>query len=208
MTEVWSFLVKGGVMMIPLAFCSVLGLAIIIERAIALRRKQILVPEIVSVIENIDGPEDFSLAKAICDKYQGPFANIIRVGLESRDLPREEVKETILDQGRQEIRELERGLSALETIAGVAPLLGLLGTVTGMIKVFAVISRIGVGQAEALSGGISEALITTAAGLSIGITALIAYNYFSNKAENLVLDIEKYSSQLLRKLRLVRDVYP
>jgi len=136
MIEVWDFLAKGGVIMIPLAFCSVLGLAIIIERALALRYKQILIPEIVSVIENIEGPEDFSLAKAICEKYEGPFANIIRVGLECREMPREEIKETILDQGRQEIRQLERGLSALETIAGVSPLLGLLGTVTGMIKVF------------------------------------------------------------------------
>ncbi len=99
------------------------------------------------------------------------------------------------------MRSLERGLAALETIAGIAPLLGLLGTVLGMIKVFTVISRQGTGQASLLAGGISEALITTVTGLFIGIPALIMYNYFSHRAENYILDIEKYTTKLMQKIR-------
>ena len=95
---------------------------------------------------------------------------------------------------------MEKGLVILETIAGIAPLLGLLGTVIGILKVFDVIAEIGVGQATALSGGISEALITTIVGLSIGIPAVVVYNLFTNKAERLVLEIEKYSALLLAKV--------
>ena len=91
----------------------------------------------------------------------------------------------------------------LGTIAGIAPLLGLLGTVTGMIKVFQVISTQGVGQASALAGGISEALISTATGLAIAVPALVAYNYYLNKAQNLVLELEKYSQQLLSRLTAI-----
>ncbi|MFQ5708055.1 MAG: MotA/TolQ/ExbB proton channel family protein [bacterium] len=207
MEHVWQFLVKGGVMMIPLAVCSILGLAIVIEKALALRRKKVIIPEIVSVLDNIKGPEDVGLAKSICEKHQGPFANIIKVGLDNRDLPKEEIKEALLDEGRQEIRTLGRGLIILETIAGIAPLLGLLGTVIGILKVFNVLSELGVGQAAALAGGISEALITTIIGLSIGIPAVVFYNYFSNKAEDCILEIEKYSSCLIKKVASFQAIY-
>jgi len=200
MTEVWQFLVKGGIMMIPLAICSILGLAIVIEKAFSLRRKKVIVPEIVNVLEDIKGPDDVGLALSICERHQGPFANVIREGLENRKLPKDEIKEALEDQGRQEVHTLERGLVILDTIAGIAPLLGLLGTVIGILKVFNVIAELGVGQATALSGGISEALITTIMGLSIGIPAVVVYNYFTNKAEELVLEIEKHSSALLKKV--------
>lgn len=200
MTEIWQFLVKGGIIMIPLALCSVLGLAIVLEKMLTLRRKKVIFPEIVNVLDNIQGPEDIGLALSICEKHDGSFANIIRVGLENRNLEKEEIKEALLDQGRQEVRTLERGLVALETIAGIAPLLGLLGTVIGILKVFDVISQLGVGQATALSGGISEALITTIVGLSIGIPAVVVFNYFLDKAEDLIVEIEKHSAALLKKV--------
>ncbi len=200
MDHVLEFLRKGGFIIYPLLLCSIVALAIVIEKWIALRRKKVLIPEIVSVIENIKGPGDIGLALSICEKHKGPFANIIRVGLESRDLPREEIKEALNDQGRQEVYSLEKGLVILETIAGIAPLLGLLGTVIGILKVFNVIHAMGVGQATAMAGGISEALITTIVGLSIGIPAVVGFNFFTNKAESLVLEIEKYSSALLKKV--------
>ena len=106
----------------------------------------------------------------------------------------------IEDQGRQEVARLERGLGLLETVAGIGPLLGLLGTVFGMIQVFEVVSSQGAGQAQSLSGGIAQALITTAAGLSIGIPALVGYNYFTSKAERLVLDMEAHTSRLVQKI--------
>lgn len=187
--------------MIPLLLCSILGLAIVLEKALTLRRRRILHPELVRLIHMIDSEQDIQLAKSLCKKQPGPFANIILVGLQNRDLDKEEIKELIADQGRQEVRNLERGLGILETVAGIAPLLGLLGTVIGMIKVFTVISAQGTGQASLLAGGISEALITTATGLVIGIPILVAYHYYTHRAEDLILDIEKHSNAMLQRIR-------
>ncbi|OQX87149.1 hypothetical protein B6D60_04575 [candidate division KSB1 bacterium 4484_87] len=204
MQETWLFIERGGIIMIPLLLSSIIVLAIVIERSIVLRKKKILIPEIIRVIEEIKKPDDIHLAISICNKNKGAFANIVQLGLENSDLPHEELKELISDQGRQEVRTLQKGLVIIETIAAIAPLLGLLGTVLGMIKVFTVISEQGLGQTQALSGGISEALITTVFGLSIGIPALIFYNYFADKSENMIMDIEKYTSKLLRKIARFR----
>ena len=200
MQEAWLLLQRGGIVMIPLILSSILVVAIIIERSFMLRKKKILLPEIINVIETIKKPEDIHLAISICQKNKGAFSNIVQLGLENKGLSKFELKELITDQGRQEVRTLEKGLVILETIAGIAPLLGLLGTVIGMIQVFDVISQQGLGQTQALSGGISQALITTVVGLSIGIPSLVVYNYFTDKAENLIMDIEKFTTQLLRKL--------
>lgn len=205
MEHVFDFISKGGIVMYPLMLCSIVGLAIIIEKALSLRRRKVIIPEVVSVLDNIKGPGDVSLALSICEKHKGPFANIIRVGLENQTLNREDLKELLNDQGRQEVHQLERGMVLLETVAAVAPLLGLLGTVTGILDVFNVISVMGIGQATALSRGISEALITTIVGLSIGIPAVVVYNIFSNKAESLILEIEKYSALLLSKVTGFKD---
>jgi len=201
----WQFFVKGGIMMIPLAIASIWALAIILERLIHLRRSKIILPEIQHAIESLKEERDIPMAISICQRHSGPFAHLVQLTLEQRHLPKEDLKEVTEEQGRQEIHTLESGLGALETIAGVAPLLGLLGTVIGMIKVFNVISKVGVGQASALSVGISEALITTVFGLSIGITALIFYNYFIHKAEDLVLEIEHATGDLVRKMSLIEQ---
>ena len=186
--------------MYPLLLSSIAGLTILIEKLLTLRRKKVINPEIVSVLNNIKGSGDIGLALSICEKHNGPFANIISTVLENRDLPRESLKEVVSDQGRQEVSQLERGLVVLETVAAIAPLLGLLGTVIGILRVFNVITVMGVGQATALSGGISEALITTIVGLFIGIPAVVVFNLFTNKAERLILEIEKYSALLIRKV--------
>ena len=205
MTEIISELQKGGIVMIPLLLGSIFTLAIVIERAFSLRAKKIIIPEIVTAVERIKCPEDIRVAESICETYPGTFANVMLPALRNQNLNREELKEFIIDQGRQEVRTLERGLVGLETVAGVAPLLGLMGTVLGMIKVFNVISQQGLGQANVLSGGISEALITTVTGLVIGIPAFIAYNFFTNKAESIVMDIEKYSASLLHSIRVMTE---
>ncbi len=195
---------RGGIMMYPLALSSFLAFAIIIERFITLRRNKVIIPEIINVIEHFKSLKDVELARNICSKFIGPLPNLVRVGLDNSDLERVEIKELIEDQGRQEVRQLEKGLGILETIAVVSPLLGLLGTVLGMIQVFNVIKEQGIGQAAALSGGISEALITTVTGLFIGIPVLILYNYFTKRAENFVLDIEKQSNYLIQKLHNIK----
>ena len=191
---------RGGIMMYPMALASFVALIIIIERAIILQKKKIIIPDIINVIEQFSSLKDVELARNICSKFYGPLPNLIKVGLDNSDLDRTEIKELIEDQGRQEVRHLERGLTIIETIAVISPLLGLLGTVLGMINVFTVIQEQGIGQASALSGGISEALVTTVTGLFIGIPVLIFYNYFTKRAENFVLDIEKYSNFLIQKL--------
>ena len=200
-----EFLLAGGPLMIPLGICSVLALAVIIERSINLRRQKILVPEIVRLVDTIDGPADFDLAAKLLDQNPGSFANVVRAALDSRSHSMEEVREIVGDVGRREAKRIEKGLVPLEAIAGVAPLLGLLGTVVGMIRVFRVIALVGVGNANALSGGISQALITTAVGLSIAIPALAAYHFFSSRAAEIVSDMEHHASLLLTKLRGVGE---
>ena len=199
-------LVKGGIMMIPLMLCSVIALAIIVERSINLRKKKIIRPEIVDIIENIKGPDDVNLALALCREDGGVFSKIIRIGLENLNSSREYLREVLEDQGRQEMRGLERGLVILEIVAGIAPLLGLLGTVLGMMHVFDVITFEGVGSAKNLSAGISEALITTVAGLIIAIPALVAYTMYMNKVEGMVLEIEKFTAQLLAKHKIFQKI--
>lgn len=191
---------SGGIMMYPLLLASILGLTIILERFWNLRKKRVLVPEIIAVLDKINELENFSLVRSVCEKFDGPLSRIVMSCIDNRDLPTDELRVLIEDEGRQEVRSLNRGLGVIETIAGIAPLMGLLGTVLGMIKVFDVIQTLGVGQAQALSGGISEALITTATGLMIGIPALIFYNYLSTRSESLILDIEKYTVLLLNKI--------
>jgi biopolymer transport protein ExbB len=191
---------KGGYMMYPLLIASIMGLVITLERIWSLRRKKVLVPEIITILDKISSTEDYSLARSVCSKFAGPFSIITMICIDNRDLNPDELRVLIEDEGRQQVRTLNRGLGVIETIAGIAPLMGLLGTVLGMIKVFNVIKTLGVGQAQSLSGGISEALITTATGLMIGIPALIFYNYLSSRSENLILDIEKYTILLLNKI--------
>lgn len=186
--------------MIPLAACSVLALWVTLDRAWHLRRRRIVRSEIVAVIDTLSGPADIPIVQSICERYPGPLAALVRVALDSRTRPREEMRENVEDRGRQEVAELERGLNLLETIAAIAPLLGLLGTVFGMIEVFEVVAREGAGQAQSLSSGISVALITTAAGLSIGIPALVAYNYLTAKAQRLVLELEAHTNRLIEKI--------
>ncbi|MBN1782060.1 MotA/TolQ/ExbB proton channel family protein [bacterium] len=202
MTEIWNTLAKGGIVMIPLMLTSVIALTVIIERAIFLRRRRIMNPDLVRLILHAENPVKLKDSIQSLEHQDSAFINIVRTALEHHQEPIEEIRETIIDQGRREARLLEKGLAILETVAGIAPLLGLLGTVLGMIKVFDVISKSGLGQTQLLSGGISEALITTVVGLSIAIPSLIAYNYFNHKVEDLVLEIEQYSAQLFKKMKL------
>ncbi|RMH73449.1 MAG: MotA/TolQ/ExbB proton channel family protein [Gemmatimonadetes bacterium] len=199
---------SGGLLIYPLMLCSILALAVIIERMIALRKPHILPREIVQLIQNYSDDQDAQLIVRVCKQNDGVLARVVRAAVDNRYLSREELKEIILDTGRRETRTLEKHLVVLETVAAVAPLLGLLGTVTGMIRTFTAIAEYGVGQANYLSEGISEALITTAVGLAIGIPALIAYNYFIHRAENMILDIEELSALLMYKLKRPVDAPP
>ncbi len=196
---------RGGIMMYPLLFASIIAVVYVIERWVSLLRRKIIIPEVVSVVENFSSLKDIDLARNVCSKHNGPLPNLLSMVLDNPDVPLEEMREVLQDQGRQEIRTLQKGLPILETTAAIAPLLGLLGTVIGMVQVFSVIQDQGVGQTAALSGGISQALLTTVAGLFIGIPVLIAFNYFSSKADNLILDIEEQANKLVLKMNKARE---
>jgi len=190
----------GGFAMIPLALCSILALAIIIEKSYALRTRKVVSPAIVKLLEGMGGDEDPNAMIAVCGSVDTPFARVIRTGLENDNLPRAENIELLQAAARQEVGSLERGLLMLEIITGISPLLGLLGTVLGIFNVFNVIVEAGVGEASALSGGISEALITTIVGLFVAIPALVAHSYFTKRVDELMLEIERHANHLMQKL--------
>ena len=158
---------NGGPIMIPLGLASVLALAIIVERSWNLRETKILPPSEVEHLYGLIDKGEFDRAEEFAASRPGALNNTLLPALQVRRESREYIREVVRDAGRQEIPGLERYLGVLGTIASIAPLLGLLGTVLGMIQVFAVVSQQGVGQADALAGGISQAMITTATGLAI-----------------------------------------
>ncbi len=187
----------GGWLMLPILLCSVIALAIVGERFWSLQEKRITPPNLVAQVWQwhkagaLDDEHIQALAKS------SPLGRILAAGLINRHHPREIMKESIEDTGRQVVHELDRYLNTLGTVAAVTPLLGLLGTVIGMIKVFAAITAHGVGNPGVLAGGISEALITTAAGLSVAIPSLIFYRYFRGKVNALVLKMEEEALKML-----------
>ena len=196
-----EFLDKAGLLIYPLGLCSVLALTIIVERIYALNRARVLPREIVELAKSARPQRDLSLAIDVCRRNPGVFADIVRVGLELANEPWEIMRDALLDAGRQKTPVLERNLVWLQSVAQAAPLLGLLGTVLGMIKMFASISLSGLGDPNALSGGISEAMFTTAIGLVIGIPTLVAYNLLAAKADALVAEIEAHATLLISNLR-------
>ncbi|UCF81071.1 MAG: MotA/TolQ/ExbB proton channel family protein [Acidobacteriota bacterium] len=191
---------KGGLVMYPLLACSIAALAIVIERFVNLRASKALRPSVADTVDGLVESGVYEKAKSLCERSPSPYTNIVGAVLENPTLPREELKEIVLEASRHELPVLTRYLPTLSTLASVSPLLGLLGTVLGMREIFDVIAHMGTGTASALGAGISKALITTVSGLSIAIPALIFHNYFQNHAEALITEIEK------RTLRLVRAI--
>jgi len=191
---------QGGWVMIPLLICSIVAVTIAVELAIVLRRRSIIPRSLRMEIEEMTSAADAERVLKRMEKTPCPFANVMRAGLISRRMSRLENQEQLLLAGRQESHMLERGLIALEIIAAIAPLLGLLGTVLGMVQVFDVISKEGPGRTATLSAGIKQALYTTVVGLTVAIPSLIAHSYFSKRVDDLVLEIEKFSAMLLNKL--------
>ena len=193
---------SGGPIMWPLAACSAAALAIIFERALNLRASKILNPAVVERITGLAEGGRLDRAVEACREQPGIYTNIVIAGLEIAERGESESasKEAVEDAGRHESVRLNRYLGTLGTIVGISPLLGLLGTVTGMIDVFDTIAQSGAGQAAQLSGGISQALVTTATGLLIAIPSLVASNHFHEKVQTIVTDLERASLRVLRVL--------
>ena len=197
----FNWFIQGGPIMYPLAVLSIVGGAIILERLLVLRPTRFLDPAHVAVVSELLAARDFTRAAGYCRDHQGPFATLVTALIENRTAPYDELREVLEDTGRHQLRQLERGLPALATVVAAAPLLGLLGTVLGMIKVFEGISLQGAVRGEYLSSGIAQALITTAAGLIIAIPFLFLHAYLEGRAENLVHAIE---ARIIELLHLVR----
>lgn len=197
----YDFVVKGGVLIIPIALCSIIALAIFLERLWSLRRSRVIPRDFLIEIEDLIRREKIPEAITRCRKDNSSMANIILAGIRNFGKKREIVKESIEEIGRREAAILERYINVVGTIAAIAPLLGLLGTVFGMIKAFNVISIQGVGNPSSLAGGISEALITTAAGLVVAIPTFVLYRYLANKADALIVEMEENSIRMVDLLK-------
>ncbi len=206
--EQFDVIFDGGVLMWPILACSIVALAITIERFWSLRRASIDTRDFMDTMRTILRQNRFQDAIDVCDETDGPVARIMKAGLLKHNRSKEDIREAIQDAGHLEIPRLERYMSALATVANIAPLLGLLGTVTGMIKAFAQIQhKEGLVNPADLAGGINSALVTTAAGLSIAIPTLVAYNYFVSRVENMILEMEISSSELVELLTKNRGEY-
>lgn len=200
-TSIFWIFEKGGICMPFILICSLAALTIFIERFFYLRKiKKDTIDFILQIRIFLKADKKIE-ALAFCESSKSPVAQIFKTGISKNDKNREEIKEAILDTGNQVIPVLEKYLRALSTIGTVAPLLGFLGTVLGMVKVFMKIENMG-GQVNAsvLAGGIWEALLTTVAGLIVAIPTLVAYNYLISNINTFVLDIEKSSGELVEFL--------
>ena len=189
---------KGGFIMWFILLSSVIGLAVSIDRFIMLRKAKINVPAFMVRIRGFIKKKDISGAISYCMQEKSPVANIVRKGLKKYKYGHDRVKDAIENAGSQEVSKLEKGLSVLASVAGIAPLLGFLGTVTGMIQAFMTIQDLaGAANPSDLAGGIWEALITTAFCLIIGIPAFALYNYFLSAVKKLVGEMETVANDVI-----------
>lgn len=201
MNHLLDVLKSGGPVMIPLGLLSLVALALIVERLWFLRPSLYINQDTLSTLTELLASQRFDRALEFCRRRSDPFAALVATLIENRAAPYDELKQILEDTARQRLRSLQRGLSALGTIVGGAPLLGLLGTVVGMIKIFSVVATAGSQVTESLSLGISEALITTATGLIIAIPTLFTHSFLEARAENIIATME---ARLLDLLHLVR----
>lgn len=194
-------LVMGGWVMIPIAACSLLGLAIVIERCLALRRHAILDPRVLTLVETYDASTSPEQAIRVCRSAHGPFARIIEEVIKVRDLHPVQLIETMNATGRTQVGTLERGLTALEIVGNVSPLLGLLGTVLGLVTIFNAITAEGIGNAQVLSEGIAKALITTVAGLCVAIPAVACHSWLSRRVDDFATEMQERATGLIAKIQ-------
>ncbi|MCK5876509.1 MAG: MotA/TolQ/ExbB proton channel family protein [Candidatus Marithrix sp.] len=192
-----EFIKAGGWIMWPLILCSVLATAITIERFWFLRKKNIVPKNLVPQVWKWVKTNKLDKQKIAILRNHSPLGQILAAGLINRHHSRAMMKISIEEASGQVVHSLEKYLNTLGTIAEIAPLLGLLGTVTGMIRMFAAVSEVGLGNPAVLSGGLSEALITTAAGLTVAIPAFIFYRYFRSLVDELIMSMEQEAVRML-----------
>lgn len=190
----------GGIVMVPIILFSIVAAAIILERLWTLQQRRVVPVELTEKVWRWVEQRQIQDKHIAALQQNSPLGKILAAGLANRHRGRDIIKESIEDTGRHVVHELERFLNALGTIATMSPLLGLLGTVVGMIRTFNAITTAGIGNPAALAGGIAEALITTAAGLIVAIPSLMGYKYLRGKVESLVVEMEKEAIKLVQAM--------
>ncbi len=192
---------QGGILIWPILFCSIIVLAYAVERLIGLRRRRIVPPKLVASLEDAVSRGRVDEAMRLCEEDKSPFAAIAGAGIRVHEVgTHAEVEKAMEDAGLREVMRLRKNVRPLATVGSIAPLLGLLGTVLGMIEAFNVVAGGGMGQQELLASGIAKALVTTGAGLSVAIPALTLYYYLSGRVQNIVLQIDERCSRLVHAL--------
>jgi biopolymer transport protein ExbB len=200
----WEIVRAGGWVMWLIIPCSMIAVAITLERFWTLQDKRVLPRELPSKVWQLIETNQVNDKVIAALEQNSPLGRVLAAGLANRHRPREILMERLEDTGRHVVHELERFLNTLGTIAGVSPLLGLLGTVTGIIRAFNVIEAGGMGDPRALSGGIAEALICTVAGLFVAIPSLIFYRYFRGRVDGIVVEMEKHAIRMADALEAAR----
>ncbi len=201
LTDLWSTISQGGNVIYVLLGVSVIGVAFFFYCLLMLRKRTLFPKELIDLAQGLTHESDFASAERLLRKVGGPLAEVLITVVMSRKLNRQEADTLVEGAGRRAAHAIGKGVLALEVIAAISPLLGLLGTVTGMYTVFDTIAQVGAGEVHKLSGGISEALVTTIAGLIVGIPAYVAYSYFARRIDEAVLEMERLAIGLMLRIR-------
>lgn len=201
--SIWDFIVKGGPMMIPIAIASFVALAVIIERLISLRKSQVVPEEFTTTVADAVSRNDMAAARKACEKETAPASEVFQVAIENRAEPIDRLEHLLTRVGDRIDFKLRKFLKLLSVIAGIAPLMGLLGTIFGMIRAFSTVasSAEAMGKTELLAKGIYEAMITTAAGLLVAIPVLIAYHLLSARVDRLMIQLDEAATNFVAKLQ-------
>ena len=194
----WEFIKAGGPVMFFLILTSIAGATFIIERGLALRWKKVIPPEVEEAVDRCGTKDGLTMVERACRAYPSPTSRLLLQAREHLDWPKQENTDAIETRARHEVTQLERGLVILEIIVGIAPLMGLVGTLHGLISLFATLGGAGISDNSALAKGISIALNTTLMGLIVAIPSLIAWSYYNKKVETLAVEMESICEQFLR----------
>jgi biopolymer transport protein ExbB len=199
----WEIVRAGGPFMVPIILCSIIAAGILFERLWTLQRKRVLPQELIKRVNDLTAQNQVTPKVIEALEKNSPLGRVLAAALANKDRGRAIMMERVEDTGRHVVHELERFLNSLGTIASISPLLGLLGTVSGIINSFKAVMLGGMGDPRMLAGGISEALVTTAGGLAVAIPSFIAYRYLRGKVERIVIDMEKIAVKFADSLGAV-----
>lgn len=204
MHEVFTILRQGGWVMFPIVAASVVAVTIVIERGIALRRRSVIDPRVTHILDQYTGEGSAEACLTACRRISAPFARIIEDIIEMRHLDESQILETMNMTGRSQVARLERGLTVLEIIGNTGPLLGLLGTVLGMISMFDAVTLRGLGNPQVLSDGIAKALVTTVGGLCVAIPSVAFHSWYCRRVDDFASEMQDRATGFIFKLNALR----